>query len=742
MTRQIAVKLAFVRAVLKHDLPASLVVFLIAIPLSLGIAAVSGAPLIAGLVAAVVSSVVAGAFGGAPLLVSGPAVSLTVIVAGLVADYGWAATAAITVAAGLVQIMLGITRVGRAALSLSPAVVQGMLAGLGAIIVLSQLHVVLGGTPQSSALANLRDLPRQVMSHHSHAAMVGIISIALLLIWPRLPKVSVVPAPLIAVVVGAVIVAATGFDVPTVSLPDDPIGALVFPAMPHGEWSKIVIAVLTVAMVASVESLLSAVALDRLHDGPRANLDRELAAQGLANMASGALGGMPVAGAIVRSSASVKVGAKSRAANMLHGLWVAVFVIAAGALLEQIPLASLAAILIMVGSSLISVQHIKTLRLHRELAVYVITFAGVLCLNLVEGALIGIGAAVARALYRLTHCPIRSSQTGPNRWTVVVHGSLTFLAVSRLVKTLREVPQGQHVTLELHLDYLDHAAFEALQDWQVSYIRMGGGVHVEETHGDWFERAKAGEPGDRKSLPRRLPRWMTPWSHWQHDNPESTAGSDDSPAAITPMLLGMHEFSQRGAPAIRSYLAELADGQRPQQLFVTCADSRIVPNMITASGPGDLFCVRNVGNLIPPSGADDSIGASIEFAVDVLGVRVLTVCGHSDCGAMKAALSRHTVDDSALSRWLRHCEPTEKQLRAQRDTASGEETTVSRLEQFTIANVLQQLENARSYPSVAHALDEGRLELAGIYFDIRAAQMRLIAPGDGKGIGSTIEPVG
>src|SRR6187551_735858 len=170
------------RSVLHHDLPASLVVFLIAIPLSLGIAVASGAPLIAGLVAAVVGGVVAGALGGSAVQVSGPAAGLTVIVAGLVQQYGWAATCAIVAAAGALQLMLGLSRLARAALAVSPNVIHGMLAGVGVVIALSQLHILLGGTPEGSALENLRQLPGQILDHDVLTVAVGAITLAVLIV--------------------------------------------------------------------------------------------------------------------------------------------------------------------------------------------------------------------------------------------------------------------------------------------------------------------------------------------------------------------------------------------------------------------------------------------------------------------------------------------------------------------------------------------------------------------------------
>jgi carbonic anhydrase len=177
---------------------------------------------------------------------------------------------------------------------------------------------------------------------------------------------------------------------------------------------------------------------------------------------------------------------------------------------------------------------------------------------------------------------------------------------------------------------------------------------------------------------------------------------------------------------MRPYLAELAEGQQPEQLFITCADSRIVPNVITTSGPGDLFCVRNIGNLVPPHDTDDAIGAAIEFAVDVLGVKALTICGHSDCGAMKALLTQSAQPSTALARWLRHCQPVLGQIELSDSDAARGVDDRHMLERLAVANVRYQLNHARTYPSVSRAEREGRLELTGVYFDIGTTRLRII----------------
>ncbi|MEU4242275.1 bifunctional SulP family inorganic anion transporter/carbonic anhydrase [Actinoplanes sp. NPDC026619] len=679
-----------VMRLLRHDLPASIVVFLIAIPLSLGIAAACGAPLLAGLIAAVVGGIVAGALSGAPLQVSGPAAGLTVIVAGTIASYGPAGTAAIVAVAGLVQIVLGASRLGRAALALSPAVVHGMLAGIGLVIALSQVHVLLGGDPQSSAWHNLRDLPAQIAGHHGVSALLGLLTIAVLLLWPRLKKVAMIPAALVAVVVVTVPAAAMGADVERVDLPDAPLSALILPVWPNAPLGEIAVAVFTIALVASVESLLSAVAVDRMHDGPRADLNRELVAQGCANTVSGLLGGLPVTGVIVRSSANVAAGARTRASAILHGVWIAAVVLLGAWMLEAIPLAVLAAVLVVVGLRLISLAQIRTYARHRELPTYLVTAVGVVATDLLTGVAAGLACAVAMMLWRLARCEIHTDGT-----TVTISGSLAFVGSGRVARALATLPAGQHVTVELHLDYLDHGAFQVIEDWREAYVKSGGTVDVRETHDGWFGRASRGRLGAGKSTPRRFGSW----SQWQ----------DMDRQRRNAMAAGIHEFERSVAPLVQPHLAGLArDGQQPEQLFITCADSRLVPNLITTSGPGDLFCVRNIGNVVPPHGGpDSSVGAAIEYAVGVLGVRTITVCGHSGCGAVRAMMAGGNTGD--LGRWL---------------TWSTNDFTGEIDETRCVTdNVTRQLANLRTYPVVRDAEEAGRLTLTGMYFDLSEAKM-------------------
>ncbi|KAB8192142.1 carbonic anhydrase [Nonomuraea phyllanthi] len=711
---------------LRHDVPASLVVFLVAVPLSLGIAMASGAPLAAGLIAAVVGGIVGGALGGSAVQVSGPAAGLSLVVVDLVQTYGWRATCMITLLAGAVQLVLGVFKAARAALAVSPAVIHGMLAAVGVIISLAQLHVVLGGNSQRSAVANLIELPGQIADLHGHKVAVGLLTIGVLAVWTRLPKrVKVVPAPLAALVAAAVTAWAFGWEVTRVDLSDS-VTHWAFPVLPQGDWHLVVAAVLLVALLAGCESLLCCVAVDKLHGGRRADLDQELTGQGVANMVSGALGGLPLAGVIVRSTTNVRAGARTRCSTILHGVWVLVFAIGFGWTIQLIPLEALAALLVFIGVQMVNLAHIKKVHGHGEVPVYVVTMLAVILLGLAEGVLAGLALAALLALRRLTRVTVLKHEERDGRVQVTISGSLTFLGVPRLTRELRAIPHGAAVDLDLNIDFMDNAAFEALHSWRLDHERMGGTVDIDELHDEWYTlAASGGRMFPVKSPPKAPDRWWLPWAH-RRRRPVTTPGPAGAECQLT---VGAREFHRRTAPHLRPIFTELARKQQPTHLFITCADSRIVPSLITASGPGDLFTVRNIGNLVPRKGSephDDSVVAAIEYATQVLGVHTITVCGHSGCGAMAGVLSGGVRAGSlpGLRRWLRHGNHS----LARFIETEGDRLHSGALDVLCRVNVQQQLENLRTYRKVDEQVRAGKLELVGLFFDIASARVHMVPP--------------
>ncbi|CAM5528696.1 bifunctional SulP family inorganic anion transporter/carbonic anhydrase [Streptomyces fumanus] len=727
------------------DASAAVAVFLIALPLSLGIALATGAPLQAGLVAAAVGGIVVGRLGGCPLQVSGPAAGLTVVTADLIQQYGWRATCAITVFAGLAQLALGCLRVARTALAVSPAIVHGMLAGIGVTIAVAQLHIVLGGTPQSAVPDNLRALPAQLAGLHVADVSVSALTLTLLFLWPKLPGraggvLRKVPAALVAVAGATAVAALAGLRLPKVDLPSWRSHALA--ALPDGPVLGLIAAVLTITLVCSVQSLLGAVAVDKLVAArpdlsgrvQRSHLDRELLGQGAGNIVSGALGGLPLAGVAVRSTANVTAGAVSRNSTMLHGVLVVIATLLMVPVLELIPLASLAALVMSVGLRMVSLHHIRTVTRHREVLVYAVTTCGVVAFGVLEGVALGIAFAVGVALHRLTRTRITHVETeGVHH--VRVRGQLTFLAVPRLSRALHLVPHGVDAVVELDGSFMDHAAYETLQDWQKTHTAQGGSVEITGRR----PGTHLSEPADSGNC--RCRPW-TAWRNHQCDRPRSTPppGQPERPGRHSgrDLARGISTFQRNTAPLVRGELARLArEGQQPSQLFLTCADSRLVTSMITSSGPGDLFVVRNVGNLVPLPGAesgDDSVAAAIEYAVEVLEVRSITVCGHSGCGAMQALLSCEPGGaQTPLKRWLRHGQPSV--ARMTEDDGSWAPLAGRRpadaAERLCLTNVVQQLAHLRAHEAVDRALREGRLELHGMYFHVGEAQSYLLTEAAG-----------
>jgi MFS superfamily sulfate permease-like transporter len=238
------------------------------------------------------------------------------------------------------------------------------------------------------------------------------------------------------------------------------------------------VGVITVALIASVESLLSAVSVDRMHNGPRTDFNRELIGQGVANVVSGMIGGLPITGVIVRSSTNVNAGAKSRASAILHGVWILLFTVPFAELVEEIPTAALAGLLIVIGTQLLKPAHIETAMKHGDLAVYLVTVVGVIFLNLLHGVMIGLALAIASTGWRVIRAKVEAKPIR-DQWQVDIEGAACiFLALPRLTRVLASIPAGHKVSVNISVNYMDHAAHQAITDWQHQYEATGGTVRI------------------------------------------------------------------------------------------------------------------------------------------------------------------------------------------------------------------------------------------------------------------------
>lgn len=497
------------KAALATDALSSVVVFLVALPLCMGVAIASGHSPAAGLITGIVGGLVVGALQGSPLQVSGPAAGLSVIVWELIQAHGLAALGVIVFAAGLLQVAAGLAKGGRWFRAVPPSVIHGMLGGIGVLIFSSQFHVMLDDKPRGGGLANVIAIPEAIWKvvvpsdDHSHgeAALLGALTIITLLGWTKFAprRLKAVPSALVGVVLAAVIANLFSFPVGYVKVPDSLFGAAT---LPDGSFvgsltsPAIWLAAIGLAVVASAETLLCASAVDRMHQGPRTDYDRELLGQGVGNALCGLLGALPMTGVIVRSTANVEAGAKTRLSAMLHGAWILTLVVVLPGVLRLIPVSSLAAVLVYTGYKLVNPARIKELKRYgnAELATYFLTLGAIVATDLLKGVLVGLSVAVLRLLMRLSALDITVVDHPEARVTeLTLRGAATFLRLSDLSDALNAIPADRRICVTFaQLDTIDHSILELLRGWEEQHRAKGGDVVI-----DWTELDRRYHTGPR-----------------------------------------------------------------------------------------------------------------------------------------------------------------------------------------------------------------------------------------------------
>jgi MFS superfamily sulfate permease-like transporter len=478
-----------------RDLLASVVVFLVALPLCMGIALASGMPPTAGIITGIIGGLVVGFLAGSPLQVSGPAAGLAVLVAQLVKDFGPEMLGTIVLFAGLIQLIAGMLKLGQWFRAVSPAVIHGMLAGIGVLIFASQFHIMLDGETLGSGIKNLLGIPGAIVSaiqagdFHLTAGEVGFLTIATIAGWSTFaPKsLKVIPAPLVGVLVG---MAAAGFfhldTIKYVNVPDNIWSTAIFPTpekLMRIFESPVLIGAIAIAFIASAETLLCATAVDQMHSGPRTKYDQELSAQGAGNMLCGLVGVLPMTGVIVRSGANVEAGAQTRWSAILHGVWLLLFVSVLPAALRYIPLSALAAVLVYTGYKLAYPKILPALLKYgkAEVFIYAVTIAMIVSTDLLKGVVTGLVLSLGKLLYAFSHLDVRKEENvAENRIDLHFDGSATLVRLPILARALEDLKPGSNVHVHLaDLDYIDHACLDLLTNWDKQHKATGGTLTVD-----------------------------------------------------------------------------------------------------------------------------------------------------------------------------------------------------------------------------------------------------------------------
>lgn len=476
------------------DVSASIVVFLIALPLSMGIALASGVPPALGLVTAIIGGIVVGAFGGAPLQISGPSAGLAVLVVQMHQEHGMAVMGIIVIIAGAAQFLAGAFGLGRQFQAVSPAVIRGMLSGIGVLIMASQFHVMIDDEIHESGLRNIGAIPAGIMkslsgtgdANHAEAGLIGVGTLLVVILWEKFKptKLKRVPGPLLGVAFGATTAALLALPIRYVAVPDDLLSLITLPTSATAAYfiePDVITAGLALAFVASAETLLCASAVSRMHDKGRTNYDRELAVQGVANSLCGLVGTLPITGVISRSTANVEAAANTRWSAVMHAVWIAIFVLFLPHLLALVPKASLAAILVYIGFKLINPKAIKALARFGPpvMFVFLATCIGIVAIDLLKGIVIGLVLSALRLMYQMSHVHFELEKNN-GRTELHLHGSATFLGLPKLQDVLDQVAPGTELHVHFdELDFIDHACLDLLDEFRKRHEATGGQLIVE-----------------------------------------------------------------------------------------------------------------------------------------------------------------------------------------------------------------------------------------------------------------------
>ncbi|MEQ1750188.1 MAG: carbonic anhydrase family protein [Prosthecobacter sp.] len=733
---------------LPKDLTASLVVFLVALPLCLGVALASNAPLFSGVLAGIIGGILVGWLSGSHKSVSGPAAGLTAIVAAQIGQLGTFETFLLAVMlAGVIQIIMGVMRMGFIAAFFPGSVIKGLLAAIGVILILKQIPHVFGHDLDAEGEMSFfqpdhrntfTELLDTVFDIQPGAALVGLLGILLLIVWDRVKvlKKSPVPAALVVVIMGVVISlllrqSGSGWAISASHLVQVPvakdlgafIGFLQFPDLSQFGNPAVYAAAVTIAIVATLETLLNLEAVDKIDPDQRhAPPNRELVAQGIGNVVSGLIGGLPMTSVIVRSSVNINAGGKTKLSAIMHGILLLLCVLLMPAWLNEIPLSALAAILIMTGLKLASPQLLRQMWSEgkTQFLPFIITVLAIIFTDLLIGILIGLGVAIAfilrSNLVRPVH-KIMEKHVGGDVLRIELANQVSFLNRASLEKTLHEVPRGGHVLLDARsTDYIDPDILDLIED---------------------FKTTTAAAHGVQLSLAGFKNKYLID-DHIQYiDYSSREVQGSLTPASALEILQAGNQRFLSGERIERDYNRQIdatAGGQFPIAAVLGCIDSRAPAEVVFDLGLGDIFSARVAGNI-----ATTELLGSIEYACAVVGAKLVVVLGHTSCGAVNAA-----VDLLAAAKKASEATPcgnldglvieiqqaiNPATLKKPDQWAAGEKTAYTN--EISRLNVMRTIKTIRQRSATLNKLvEEGKIAIVGSLYDVATGKVSFFQTAD------------
>ena len=712
---------------LKHDLPASIVVFLVALPLCLGVALASGAPLLSGIIAGIIGGLVVGTISKSDTSVSGPAAGLAAVVLASITKLGaFDILLSAILIAGCLQLAMGVFRAGFIANYIPSNVIKGLLAAIGILLILKQLPHAVGYDKknddgfsflQSNGENTLSDLLRAFDVFTPGAVVIALLSVLVLLYWDTTPlrKVKLLPASLFVVVMGVALNLLFSTFMPwlaigsehLVDLPPIDTGNLGaylhLPNLAHFSNADVWMVGITIAIVASLETLLNIEAVDKLDPHKRETPpNRELLAQGVGNICAGLFGALPVTSVIVRSSVNIQTGNKTKASAVLHGVFMLASVLVLSPVLNLIPLAALAAILIMTGYKLAKVSLFREMyrKGWSQFLPFAITVAAIVFTDLLMGVLIGLATSMfslARSNFRN---PYSMEQYRLHIGEVVkmeLPNQVSFLNKATIKSALWEIPHGAKVLIDASkADFIDNDILETIEDYR-DVVAAERAVQLNVI-------------GLREKYSLHEPiQFVTVLDK----ETQSRLRPDD----VLQLLRDGNQRFLDGRWTEKYYHHQVdatASGQNPMAVVVNCIDSRTSPEIIFDAGLGDLLTIRIAGNII----SREIIG-SLEIAAK-LGAKLIVVKGHSSCGAIGLAMKgeqSHSIGaiTGKIQLAIRQCHCSAQ------DVASGDKAVLERVTRKNVDNSLAEIVNGSDY--LRGCLQRGEIGLVGAYHDIAVGKV-------------------
>ena len=722
---------------------AGTVVFLVALPLSLGIALASGAPLISGLLGAMVGGLIVGVISGSEISVSGPSAALASIVVQQIAKlHSYEAFLLALFFAGIIQVIMGFCRAGFIAEFFPASVIKGLLVATGLLIALKQIPHLVGydRTPfgyESFLEANGGNTFIEIIKAFSHfqpgALTIGLISLVVLVVWEvsKSLKKFPIPAALIVVVIAIainkaflhlgsswVVAASQLVQIPQIATPEAFLKTMKFPDATQLFQPAIYGAAMMIAFSASLESLLNLEATDKIDPNQRVSSPhRELVAQGIGNMLLGLIGGMPITCAVVRSSANIDAGGRYRLATIIHGFLLMISVLFLPSLINQIPLSVLAAILVIVGFKLAAPRFfINTWKEGgSQFLPFIITVVGIILTNFLVGVLVGLCISLLFLFYTNWQRPVVEvveKHAAGEVLRIALGNQVSFLNRPSLAKALNAVSSNSHLLLDArNTDYIDPDILSLIHD----FLRTKAKVRNIVVSLLGFKK--------KYSRLKNIIRYV--------DCSTQELQSKLTPAEVLTILKEGNERFKKGAPLFRDYRLQVqktASDQYPMGVILSCIDSRAPIEMIFDAGVGDLFSIRMTGQV-----AHANELASMEYGCVVAGAKLILVLGHSSCGAVKAAVDFFQRGVTAQQETgCEHLDLLLKEIQKSIETNMPFSFSSHKEKSTYIDEVARRHVMATIYfihqesPSLHRLAQEGKIAIVGAFYDVETGKVEFL----------------